>query len=75
MRDFNVDKKTKINNTIQKLGKFDIKMSLISLVLIATIGFAAIFFTVFAEYQILVILGFLVYLTDLFNTLKRSGHL
>jgi len=75
MRDFNVDKKTKINNTIQKLGKFDIKLSLIFLGIIATAGFAAIFFDVSLEYQVLVSLGFLVYLTDLFNILKRSEYL
>lgn len=56
-RDFKVDKKTNIKNTIQKLGRFDIKKLLLVLGAIIITGFIIIFFTIPSEYQIVVLFG------------------
>jgi len=57
LRDFNVDKKTGIRNTIQKLGRFNIKKLLIPLSVIAITGFIIIFFTISSEYKIVILLS------------------
>lgn len=57
LRDYSVDKKTNIRNTIQKLGRFDIRKLLITLGVIATTGFTIIFFTIPSEYKIVILLG------------------
>lgn len=56
-RDFNVDKKTGIRNTIQKLGRFNINKLLIPLSVIAIAGFIIIFFTISSEYKIVILLS------------------
>ena len=57
LRDFNVDKNTNIRNTIQRLGKFDIKKLLIASGVITIVGFTIIFFTIPSEYGIVILLG------------------
>ena len=57
LRDFNIDKKTNIRNTIQRLERFDIKKLLFALGIIATIGFAIIFFTIPSDYKIVILTG------------------
>jgi hypothetical protein len=56
-RDFKVDKKTKIRNTTQKLGRFKIKKLLFILSLTIIAGVIIIFFSVSPEYQIALLLG------------------
>lgn len=55
LRDFKVDKKTKINNTIQKLGRFNIKKLLIASSVIVITGFLIIFSTIPLEYNIILL--------------------
>lgn len=57
LRDFNVDKKTNIKNTVQRLGTFDMKKLLITLGVITTTGFTIIFFTIPSEYKIVILLS------------------
>jgi 4-hydroxybenzoate polyprenyltransferase len=57
LKDYTVDKKTNIRNTIQKLGRFDIKKLLITLGVVTTVGFTIIFFTIPSEYKIVILLG------------------
>lgn len=61
LRDFNVDKNTNIRNTIQRLGRFNMKKLLIASGMTAIIGFAIIFAIIFptvpSEYGIVVLLG------------------
>ena len=54
LRDFEVDKKTKINNTIQKFGKFDPAALIIVLGMIATLGFGLLFYTIYLDLNIIV---------------------
>jgi 4-hydroxybenzoate polyprenyltransferase len=56
LKDLDVDKKTNINNTIQKFKGLDIKKLFIILVVITIIGFSIIFFTILPEYKIINIL-------------------
>lgn len=70
LKDFEVDKKTRIKNTIQKLGKFNIKKLLIFLSAIEIIGFIILIFTVSPEHQILVILGLIIYMIELYKLFK-----
>ena len=53
LRDFDVDKKTNINNTIQKFEGFDIKKLLITLSVIVITGFSIIIFTIPPKYKII----------------------
>ena len=55
--DFNVDKKTNIKNTVQRLGRFDMKKLLISFGVITIIGFTIIFFAIPSEYRTVILLG------------------
>jgi len=71
LKDFKVDKKTKIKNTIQKLGGFDTKKLLIFLGAIAIIGFIILIFTVPSEYHILTVLGLILYMIELYKLFKR----
>ena len=48
-----IDKKTNINNTIQKFNKFNLKRLLITLIIIVITGFSIIIFTIPAEYRII----------------------
>ena len=57
LRDFNVDRDTNIRNTIQRLGKVNMKKLLIASGATALVGFTLIFLTVQSEYGILIILG------------------
>ncbi|UCE43741.1 MAG: UbiA family prenyltransferase, partial [Candidatus Bathyarchaeota archaeon] len=57
LKDFNADKNTNIRNTIQRLGKFDIKKLLITSSVIAIVGFTIIFFTLPSEYKIVILFG------------------
>jgi 4-hydroxybenzoate polyprenyltransferase len=60
LRDFNVDRDTNIRNTIQRLGKINMKKLLIVSCATALIGFTLIFLTIQSEYGILIILGSIV---------------
>jgi len=51
LKDFDIDKKTRINNTIQKFGGFNIKNLIITLILVVIIGFTIIFFTIPSEHK------------------------
>jgi len=73
LKDFEVDKKTRIRNTIQKLGKFDIKKLLIFISVIAIIGFIILIFTVSSEHQMLIVLGLIIYMIELYKLFKRFG--
>lgn len=53
LKDLDVDKKTNINNTIQKFKGLNIKMFFITLVIIVIIGFSIIIFTIPPEYKII----------------------
>lgn len=53
MKDFEVDKKTNINNTIQKFEGLDIKTFVIILFAMIIIGFSIIIFTIPPEYRII----------------------
>ena len=57
LRDFNIDKKTNVRNTIQRLERFDIKKLLFSSGIIAAIGFTIIFFTIPSDYKIVILTG------------------
>jgi len=57
LKDFNVDKKTNIKNTIQKLGNLNIKGLLIILSVVVITGFIIIFFTIPLEYNIIILSG------------------
>lgn len=57
LRDSNVDKKTNIRNTIQRLGRFNMKKLLITLGVITITGFTIIFFTIPSEYKIVILLS------------------
>lgn len=53
LEDFDVDKKTKINNTVQKFEKHDIKKLLITSVIIIIMGSSIIIFTIPMKYKII----------------------
>ena len=53
IRDFEVDKKTNIKNTIQKFQRFDIKKLLYTLAALIITGFSIIIFTIPTEYRII----------------------
>ena len=53
LTDFKVDKKTKITNTIQKFGEFDLKKTLIILSVITIAGFSVLIFTLSLENRII----------------------
>ena len=57
LRDSNVDKKTNIRNTIQRLERFNMKKLLITLGIITITGFTIIFFTIPSEYKIVILLS------------------
>jgi len=57
LRDFNVDKKTNIKNTIQRFGKSNIKKLLIASGVTTITGLTIIFFTIPSEYKIVLLLG------------------
>lgn len=57
LRDSNVDKKTNIRNTIQRLERFNMKKLLITLGVITITGFTIIFFTIPSEYKIVILLS------------------
>lgn len=57
LKDFNVDKKTNIRNTIQKFGRFNITKLLITSGIIVTIGFIIIFFNIPSEHMITILLA------------------
>jgi len=57
LRDFNVDKKTNIRNTIQRFGRSNIKKLLIASGATTIAGFTIIFFTIPSEYKIVILLG------------------
>ena len=56
LRDFDVDKKSKINNTIQNFGRFNIKKLLIISSVAVITGFITILFTIPSEYKIIALL-------------------
>jgi 4-hydroxybenzoate polyprenyltransferase len=56
VRDFNIDKKTNIKNTVQKLGKFDIKKLLVVLSIPVIAGLIIIFLNIPSEYHIVILL-------------------
>lgn len=53
LEDFDVDKKTNINNTIQKIEKFDMKKLLITLGMIVITGFSIIILTIAQKYNVI----------------------
>ena len=53
LEDFNIDKKTKINNTIQKFGKIGIKNLIVASILSVIIGFVLIFLSISLENNII----------------------
>lgn len=53
LEDFDVDKKTNIKNTIQKIEKFDMKKLLITLGVIVITGFSIIILTIAQKYNII----------------------
>lgn len=53
LKDFEVDKKTNINNTIQKFERLDIKKLVIFLFAIVITGFSIIIFTIPPEFRII----------------------
>lgn len=57
LRDFNVDKRTNIKNTVQRLGMFDLKKLLISFGVITIIGFTIIFFAIPSEQRTVILLA------------------
>lgn len=57
LRDSNVDKKTNIRNTIQRLERFNMKKLLITLGIITITGFTIIFFTIPSEFKIVILLS------------------
>ncbi|UCE16623.1 MAG: UbiA family prenyltransferase [Candidatus Bathyarchaeota archaeon] len=57
LRDFNVDKKTNIRNTIQRFGRSNIKKLLITSGAITIAGLTIIFFTIPSEYKVVLFLG------------------
>lgn len=57
LKDFNVDKKTKIKNTIQKMGKSKIKKLLITTTLIIIVGSIAVIFTFQSIYSIIFLIS------------------
>jgi len=78
LRDFKVDKKMKINNTIQRLGRFNIKKLLIISSLIVITGFLIIFFIIPLEYSTIILslsvfLGIIVVLRQ--NKIGQVQHL
>jgi 4-hydroxybenzoate polyprenyltransferase len=56
LRDFEVDRETKVTNTIQRLGRFDTKRLLIACGATAVIGFTIIFIflAIPAEFKIVI---------------------
>ncbi len=57
LRDFNVDRKANITNTIQRFGRFDIKNLLITSGVVTIIGFTVIFFAIPSEYKMVILFG------------------
>lgn len=73
IKDFNIDKKTKMRNTVQKIGKKRAKKFLIPSSVIATIGFIWILFTIPIEY--LPIILFIAIISSLILVFKTKKFL
>jgi len=72
--DFNVDKKTKIKNTVQILGIFNTKKLTIILGIICTVGFLLLFYNIYPNVSIiflspLIFFGNMMYIKHLFKSL------
>lgn len=52
LKDFDIDKKTNINNTVQKFLKFDIKKLLITLGVLVVAGFSIIILSIIPKYNV-----------------------
>ncbi|UCE29281.1 MAG: UbiA family prenyltransferase [Candidatus Bathyarchaeota archaeon] len=57
LRDFSVDRKSNITNTIQRFGKLNVKNLLITSGVTTAVGFTIIILTIPSEYRIVILLG------------------
>lgn len=56
LKDFELDKSTNIDNTVQRLAGFDMKKVLLGLALIALIGFSIVIYNIFTQYNFVYLL-------------------
>ncbi len=78
LSDFKVDKKTKIKNTIQRIGLFNIKKVTGFLGIIITVGFTLLFYNIYPSIIIILIsplffLGTIMYINSLFKYFTKNN--
>jgi 4-hydroxybenzoate polyprenyltransferase len=75
LRDFEIDRKTKIKNTVQKIGKFNPKKLIIILSIIVTLGFTLLFNAGYLDVSMIFLIPFIflvavIYLEYIFKSLN-----